>query len=127
MFTTDGEGPPASLEFEEKGFEAHCEIEADPFPAEHEEALHITEVAYLLTQRFRFSLWKTFMNALLLFQDISTASFLLHAILYMCWMWTFFYIYIYTRPTQNNPTLYTHNAYTYIYAVPIQLHVALYA
>ena len=50
MFTTDGEGPPASLEFEEKGFEEHCEIEADPFPAEHEEALHITEVAYLLTQ-----------------------------------------------------------------------------
>ena len=70
MFTTDGEGPPASLEFEEKGFEAHCEIEADPFPAEHEEALHITEVAYLLTQRVRFPLWKTFMNALLLFQEI---------------------------------------------------------
>ena len=50
MFTTGGEGAPAPLEFEEKNFEEHCEIEADPFPAEHEEALHITEVAYLLTQ-----------------------------------------------------------------------------
>ena len=54
MFTTGGEGAPAQLEFEEKNFEEHCEIEADPFPAEHEEALHITEVAYLLTQRVRF-------------------------------------------------------------------------
>ena len=54
MFTTDGKGPPAPLEFEEKEFEEHCEIEADPFPSEHEKALHITEVAYLLTQRFRF-------------------------------------------------------------------------